>query len=216
MKKYTVAIFEDNTVFLNALNALLKNSEFQVVGSFTNCSNAIADIESTRPDLIVMDIDMPGITGIEAVKILRTHGITTPILMQTVFDEEEKIFAAITAGANGYILKKDVSEKIVASLHDVMVGGTPLSSVVATKVVRLFQFLASAQAEMPATEDYQLTKREKEVLTYLTNGLSYKMIADLTFISYNTVHSHIKNIYKKLHVASMSEAVSKAIKEKII
>lgn len=216
MNKYSVVIYEDNHIFTCALIALLKHSEFEVCGSFTNCSNLILDLTTLQPDIILMDIDLPGISGIEAVKLIRKNSLETPILMQTIFDEEEKIFEAIASGANGYILKEDVMEKILSSLHDVLNGGTPLSSAVATKVVRLFQFLAKTTIDDPPEYDYELTKREKEILAYLTNGFSYKMIADRTFISYNTVHSHIKSIYRKLHVASMTEAVSKAIKENLI
>ena len=215
-KKYTVALFEDNRVFTNALRALLKDSEFELSGCFSNCSNLISDLSALQPDIILMDIDMPGKSGIEAVRSLRRHGIDTPILMQTVFDEEEKIFDAISSGANGYILKEDVTDKIVSSLHDVLSGGSPLSSAVAAKVIRLFHFFANTERDSSGTKDYQLSKREKEILSYLTKGFSYKMIPDTTFISYNTVHTHIKSIYKKLHVASMTEAVSKALKEKII
>lgn len=216
MFKYRVVLFEDNPHFVMASKALLQESIFQLVGSFPDCSGLSAILDNLKPDIIIMDIDLPGKNGIEAVQEIRASGFLTPILMQTIFDEEEKIFNSLLAGANGYILKTDVSEKLIEALNDVLKGGTPLSSSVATKVVKLFHYLSLEKQQESTVEDYKLTAREKEVLGHLSNGYSYKMIADMAFISYGTVHSHIKNIYKKLHVASMTEAVSKAIKEKLI
>lgn len=213
----SVVIFDDNEHFLVAINALLKNTAFSLNGRYKNCINLKANITSIKPDIILMDIDMTGIDGIQAVKLIREFDVNVKILMQSAYDDDDKIFSAIAAGANGYILKSDVSEKLIESLNDVATGGTPLSSSIATKVFRLFQFLAQNNQEIvPNNTRYKLTKREKEILSYLVEGMSYKMIAHDLFISYETVHSHIKNIYKKLHVASMTEAVSKAIKEKIV
>lgn len=217
MTSASVAIFDDNTHFLVAINILLKKTDYAVVGRFLDCKDLIQRLDLAKPDIILMDIDMPGINGIEAVKIIRKSNKTVRILMQSAFDDDDKIFKAILAGANGYILKSDISEKLIDALDDVSKGGTPLSSIIATKVFSLFQYLAQNPAQNPPQKtEYRLTKREKEILVFLVEGMSYKMVAQDLSISYETVHSHIKNIYKKLHVASMTEAVSKAIRERIV
>lgn len=217
MTSTSVAIFDDNAHFLIAINALLRKTDYVVTGRFSDCTDLNQKLELAKPDIILMDIDMPDINGIEAVTRIRKSDKTVRILMQSAFDDDDKIFKAILAGANGYILKSDISEKLIDALHDVTQGGTPLSSTIATKVFSLFQFLAQNTAQnQPVKTDYNLTKREKEILVFLVEGMSYKMIAQDLSISYETVHSHIKNIYKKLHVASMTEAVSKAIRERIV
>ncbi|MEM9545874.1 MAG: response regulator transcription factor [Bacteroidota bacterium] len=159
-------------------------------------------------EVILMDIDMPGINGIEAVTQLRKAGWTTPIIMLTVFEDEQKIFAAIRAGADGYLLKNSRPEDIIKAVRDVRNGGASFTPQVAKKVLSYFQ--------TPVKNEYNLTTREKEVLTQLVHGKVYKYIAQDMNITYETVRSHMKNIYRKIHVTSMSEAVAKAIREKIV
>ena len=216
MKKISVAIFDDNKHFLNAICALLNQTKFSVSGCFENCENLEKKISIANADILLMDIDMPMIDGIEAVQKIRETNKKVKILMQTVFEDDDKIFRAILAGANGYILKSDISEKLINYLEEVNLGGTPMSSIVASKVFKLFQFIAKDSVLNQEIADYQLTIREKEILKFLVDGMSYKQIGHVINVSYETVHSHIKNIYKKLHVASMSEAVSKALKERIV
>jgi DNA-binding NarL/FixJ family response regulator len=159
-----------------------------------------------------MDIQMPGISGIEAVKIICAIYPSIRILMQTVFEDEDKIFAAICAGASGYILKKTPPSALLEAIREVHTGGAPLTGSIANKVLQMFQKIS-----VPPDQDVvMLSEREKEILTHLVNGVNCKMIGDLCSISYDTVRFHIKNIYEKLHVHSMSEAVAKAIRQRIV
>jgi len=162
---------------------------------------------------VLMDIDMPNVNGIEGVRRIRKQFSELLIVMQTVFEDNEKIFDSITAGANGYILKKASPEKIIEGIQDVVEGGAPMTASVAKKVLTHFQKEpASNQDDNP----FQLSAREKEILTMLVKGLSYKMIGDACGISTHTVNNHLKIIYKKLHVHSATEAVSKALKQKVV
>jgi len=213
MSQIKVAIFEDNDSLREAMFFLINGSAgFTCVSTAHNAINAVEVIEKHMPDVVLMDIDMPLKTGIEATKDIREVFPDLPILIQTVFEEDTKIFDAICAGANGYILKHTSPIKLLESIKDVFEGGSPMTPSIATKVLKFF----SAKKVVAATENYQLTEKEKEILLSLTNGLSYKMIAEKSFISYETVHSHIKKIYKKLHVNSAPEAISMALKHKII
>lgn len=210
-EKKTVAIFDDNVALRKSLKMLIDDtSEFEVVGSFDDCSNVLDDIDITSPQLVIMDINMPGINGIEAVKLIKKRYPSLPILMQTVFDDDENIFNAIAAGANGYILKNASSEKLIFSMQEVLEGGAPMSPVIAKKV------LLHLHAISNHSEDFKLNPREIEVIQFLVNGLPYKQIADKMNITYTTVRFHMKNIYAKLHVASMTEVVAKAIQHKLI
>jgi DNA-binding NarL/FixJ family response regulator len=157
-----------------------------------------------------MDIDMPGMNGIEGVKQIRKHFPTVQILMLTVFDDDEKVFAAIKAGAGGYILKNAEPENLLHSISEVYNGGAPMTPAIARKVLQQFQTFLPEEKK-----DYHLSNREKEVLGLLVEGLSYKMIAGKLNITYDTVRAHMKKIYEKLHVASMTEAVAKAINQKL-
>jgi len=207
----SVIVFDDNKDQRDSLKMLInRQPEMLCTGIFENCSNAVENISDTKPDVILMDIDMPGINGIECVKIIREHFPAIHIIMQTVFEEDEKIFAAILAGADGYILKKTPPAKLIEGIREVMEGGAPMTASVAKQVLKLFQNLP------PKTNEYDLTDREKEILSYLVKGMSYKMIAAACSITYFTVNMHIKNIYEKLHVHSATEAVSKAMKNKIV
>jgi len=206
-----VAIFDDNDLLRDSISMLLEDDDdFTLVGSFVNCLNVIDDIRSSRPDVVVMDIDMPGLNGIEGVRLITRNFPTVQILMQTVFDDEEKIFSAIKAGARGYILKNTEPAKLLEGIREVYNGGAPMTPSVARKVLLQFQEPAN-----PINDDFNLSRRELEVLGLLVQGLSYKMIADRLNITYDTVRAHMKKIYEKLHVSSMTEAVAKAINKKL-
>jgi DNA-binding NarL/FixJ family response regulator len=211
-----IAIFDDNRNIRDSISMLLNTEkDFKVVGSFANVLNSLRDVESCQPDVILMDIEMPGMSGIEAVKTIKSRFPDIQILMQTVFEDDDRVFDSICAGASGYILKNFLNTKLIDFIKELQFGGSPMSPSIARKVLmRMQQVQQDLRPEQP--QDYQLTKREKEVLACVVNGLSYKMIADQLFISYETVRTHIKNIYEKLHVVSLSQAVSKAMKERIV
>lgn len=208
-----VAIFEDNAQLRESLKELINTSEgFKVVGVFPNCNNIVKDCEQSKPHVILLDIDMPGIKGIEGLKNLRISGNTdVKVLMLTVFDDNKSIFDAIQYGANGYILKKTAPVKLLEHINDAYLGGSPMTSSVATQVLKMF-----SEIHNRGNDSYNLTSREREVLEYLVKGYSYKMIASDMFIAIDTVRSHIKKIYEKLHVNSKSEAVAKAFQDKIV
>jgi DNA-binding NarL/FixJ family response regulator len=208
-----VAVFDDNKDRLDSLKVLINHTEgLECSGTFLNCNTVLEDLAAVNPDVVLMDIDMPGINGIEAVKIIKDQHLQLPILMQTVFDDNERVFASICAGASGYILKKASPPQIVQAIHDVHEGGAAMSSSVAKQVLKAFQ----TQMVLHTPANFDLTEREKEILGYLVKGLSHKLIAGELFISVHTVNTHIRNIYEKLHVRSVSAAVAKAIKEKIV
>ena len=205
-----VIIFEDNESLRLGLYQLVNSrEEYQCVGAFKDCLNLLQNIKDTSPDIVLMDIQMPGIDGIEAVRILRDKYPTLRILMQTIFEDNDKIFQSILAGASGYILKNTPSERILDSLKEVYEGGAPISPSIATKVLKMM-----VPAE--AGQSFNLSDREKEILGCLVKGMSYKLIAKTCFISVDTVRAHIRNIYEKLHVHSKGEVVAKAIKGNIV
>lgn len=202
-------IVDDNEQIRESFKYLFSGiPDIDHIGSFENALPLLENKTAMSAELILMDIDMPGISGIEAVKRIRKVGNTTPIIMLTVFEDEQKIFAAIRAGANGYLLKKSKPDDIIKGIRDVYAGGASFTPVIAKKVLKYFQ--------TPLKNEYNLTLRENQVLTALVNGKVYKDIASDLNISYETVRSHMKNIYRKIHVTSLSEAVAKAIKERIV
>lgn len=206
-----IIIFEDNAELIKSLTLLFSLSpNFDFLGGFKHGMNAQELVKSLNPDLILMDIDMPNINGVEVVKNIREVNSDVKILMHTVFDDAENLFTAIKNGANGYILKKAGPDKLIDACEEVMNGGAPITPSVATLILQDFN------KNNHTALDYNLTPKEKEVLTCLVDGLSYKMIADELKMSIDTVRSHIKKIYEKLHVHSMSEAVAKAIKQRIV
>jgi len=208
-----VVIFEDNKHLRNSLSLVINNTEGMACsGAFPNGNNLIRDIVNGNPDLVLMDIDMPGMDGIECTKVLKNQFPHIKILMQTVFEDNEKIYEAIKAGANGYILKKARPQELIDAIRDAAMEGAPMSPEVARKVLAL---LKSSGPE-PSTRGLDLTPREKEILQLLVDGHSYKSIAELLFISFSTVQSHIKKIYEKMEVNSKSEAVSKAYRNKLL
>ncbi len=213
-----VTIFDDNKRLLDSLSVLIDGSPgFQMAGTFTDCSDLESKIENSQPDVILMDIEMPGINGIEAVKVVKQKFPKINVMMQTAFENDENVFAAICAGASGYILKNTPPAKILECIIEVYQGGSPMSPSVARKVLGFLQNLKEEEKKKEAAgELYNLSVREKEILSCLVKGMSYKMIAENCNISYETVRSHMKNIYDKLHVASMTEAVAKAINQKLV
>lgn len=207
MKKIRVTLFDDNELVRQSLTEMIEHSEtHKVAGAFENCLSLADDILATYPDVVLMDISMPGMNGIDAVKVLRSHFAELPVLMQTVFEDDNSIFDAIAAGAGGYILKNAPSHKLLEAITEVYQGGAPMSPLIARKVVQHFQ---QTQHEK---ETFRLSPREMEVLQYLVQGLPYKQIGDKMNIGYDTVRAHMKKVYEKLHVCSMTEAVAKAIK----
>jgi DNA-binding NarL/FixJ family response regulator len=207
-----IVIYEDNPQLREGLTMLLNGSDgFEVAGAFKNCNNAIEEVKTLLPDVILMDIDMPGINGLEGLKRIRTVDPEVKVLMLTVFDDNRSVFEAIRNGANGYILKKTAPAKLLEYIQEANTGGAPMTSSIATQVLQMF-----SRTHNSGGEDYHLSDREKQVLHNLVNGFSYKMIAAEMFISIDTVRSHIKKIYEKLHVNSKSEAVAKAFKDNIV
>jgi len=205
-------IYEDNPQLREGLTMLIDGSEgFQVLGSFKNCSNVAYEVDAYKPDVILMDIDMPGVNGLEGLKIIRQQNHQVSVLMLTVFDDNKNIFEALLNGANGYILKKTPPVKLLEYIQEASTGGAPMTASVAAQVLKMF-----SQISLPTDNDYHLSEREKQVLQLLVKGYSYKMIAAEMFIAMDTVRSHIKKIYEKLHVNSKSEAVAKAFRDKLV
>lgn len=165
-----------------------------------------------NPDVVMMDINMPGISGIEAVQMIKEKFPQVHILMQTVFDDNDKIFAAICAGASGYMLKKTAPKKMIEAIHETYLGGAPMTASVAVKVLQMFRLQTIGEK----SEFIDLSEREKEILALLVKGKSYKAVASTCFISIDTVSTHVRHIYEKLHVHSKSEAVAKAINQKLL
>lgn len=212
MQTIKVAVFDDNKPRRELLGILIDSTEdFVCTGSFEDCRNVVKNISANRPDVVLMDIDMPYVNGIEGLKLIKEKFPEIKILMQTIFEDEDKIFEAIVAGADGYILKKTTPAKLLEALKDVAEGGSPMTPTVAKQVLLLFK---NKNKQIPKN-NFDLTSREQEILGYLVQGLSYKMIAAKCNISYPTVNSHISHIYEKLHVSSGTEAVAKAIEHNI-
>ena len=204
-----ITVYDDNSARRESLEAFMQLSpDFEFAGSFENCANIVADIEATNPDIILMDIEMPVVDGIDGVRLVKQHYSHVKVIMQTAFDDDEKVFAAIQAGAEGYILKTASIAQITQSIDEVMNGGASMSPSIALKVMRYFS--------LQQKTDYKLTGKETEALKLLAQGLSYKMIADNMAISYFTVNNHVKKIYEKLQVHSMGEALAIAHKEKLV
>lgn len=208
---YKLVIFEDNARLRQSLELLLNDEvTFRVVGAYPDCKKAVEVIEQTAAELVVMDIDMPGMTGVEGVKNIKAIYPDVKIVMHTVFDDDTRIFDSICSGADGYLLKNTAPLQLIQSLEEVMKGGAPMSPFVAQKVFQFFR-------QKPVlNEEYNLTPREKEVLELLVKGNSYKMIAHICGVSIDTVKRHLQNIYHKLHVNCGTEAVAKALQHKIV
>ncbi|MBK7812521.1 MAG: response regulator transcription factor [Saprospiraceae bacterium] len=206
-----ILIYEDNESLRNSLVAFLQFSkEYKIVASNENPSKILEDIKSYSPDLILMDIDMPILDGISAVSLMRANGLDIPVIMLTIFEDNENIYNAICAGASGYLLKNDL-ENIHDAIKDVLNGGAPLTGIVAKKIIQSF---AGKKMETPVKHEL-LSEKENQILQELVKGQSYKMIADALHISIDTVRTHIKKIYKKLEVNSATEAIYKTKQNRI-
>lgn len=213
MQAIKVALFEDNKHLRESLSILISGTPgFQLTGAYPDCDELLYQLNKELPDVVLMDIEMPGMRGTEAVKLIKKDFPEVQVLMQTVFQDDENIFQSICAGASGYILKTTSPAQYLEAIRDVHQGGSPMSPFIARRVVSLF----AQNISVPSLHNYQLTPKEKEVLSLMVQGKSIKMIADASDISYETVRTHVKNIYSKLHVNCNTEAVSKAMREKIV
>lgn len=207
-----VSVFDDNNALRDSLYYLISGTPgFVIAGAYPDCSKLLDHLRKDLPDVILMDIDMPGLNGIEATALIKSHFPDINVLILTSYEDSTKIFDAIQSGATGYLLKKTTPAKIMEAITEVSQGGAPMNANIARKVLEFF-----SQKKNIAENEYDLSPREKDVLACLVKGDSYKMIAARCFISMGTVCTHINNIYKKLHVNSKSEAVAKAIKEHLI
>ncbi len=202
-----VVLIEDNHDVREMFEMIINGTDgFSCMQAFADCESALPIINSQPPDVVLMDIDLPGISGIEGVVCIKKKLPDTDIIMLTVHDDDESVFNSLCAGANGYLLKNNNPAFLMQAIKDVVDGGSPMSSSIARKVVNSFK----KQTESP------LSARETDVLKKLCEGQNYKSISDALFISGHTVRMHIKNIYKKLHVHSRGKAVQKAISERLI
>jgi DNA-binding NarL/FixJ family response regulator len=205
-----VAIFEDNTLVRRALETILDGTPgFHCCAAFADAQQCIEKINRSKPDVVLMDIEMPGTDGIAATQLLSKEFPGIRIIIQTVFNDSEKIFKALCSGASGYILKNDPPNKYLDAITEVYQGGASMNVSVAKKALAFFS-QANLQLFPANDPDAQLSNREKEILSLMTQGMDYKTIAEQSFISYDTVRTHVKHIYKKLHVNSRAEALQKA------
>lgn len=214
MDTINVAIVEDNDVIREGLSALISGTTgYNCVGTYGECETFLEELDTLTVDVVLMDIALPGIDGIEGLKRARQISPDINILMLTIYEENNVVFEALCAGACGYLVKKTPPSRLLEAIKDVHDGGSPMSSHIARKVITVFQ-----QQNNPSSnnDESNLSAREREVLHSLADGNNYKEIADHLFISIDTVRHHIRNIYKKLHVHSRSEAVAKAIRKGLI
>ncbi len=211
-----VAIFEDNTLVREGMQAILNGSPgYSCCGAYPDANHIDQKIKSCLPDVVMMDIEMPGMTGIEATAVIQEHFPGIKVLIQTVFNDSDKIFKALCAGASGYILKNEPPVRQLEAVHEVFNGGAPMSPSIAKKVMQFF-LRKNVILVTPDNTDYQLSEREKEILQLMSQGHNYRTIGDRSFISYETVRTHVKRIYKKLHVASRAEAILKAQQQGLV
>ncbi len=202
-----VAIFEDNPLLRESLFELINGSDGLIcTGAYDDCSQLMRKVDSAKPDVILMDIDLPGMNGIEAVGIINQERPDIVIIMQTVFNDNERIFQSITAGASGYLLKNTSPTRILEAIREAATGGAPMTPSIAHKILEVFR---SKKPALSVKEQAELNERQKEILECIFNGMSYKLIAEKLFISVETVRYHVKNIYEILHVHSRDELISK-------
>ena len=207
-----ILVYDDSEALRASMEVLISDEEdFDLLALMPNAETVETDIKEMKPDVVLMDIDMPVVNGVEAVRKIRTTDERLPVIMLTVFDDNENIFKAICAGASGYILKRYATEEIPSAIRMVLAGGAPMTGSVARKVLQMVPQAGTAEQEKS-----NLSPKEITILQFLVNGYSYKMIASELKISIDTVRFHIKKIYDKLHVHSATEAVSKAIKDKLV
>lgn len=212
MENIKVAVYEDNDALRETLSYLIMGTgHLELTGAYPNPASVLEHCKNAPPDIILMDIDMPLMTGIEATALVKSCFPDINILILTIFREKDKVFDALCAGATGYLLKKSTSIQIIEAITELYNGGSPMSGEIARKVLEHFSV-----PDRGRSNEYELSARENEILRHLIEGHSYKMIADACFISISTVQFHIKGIYRKLHVNSKSEAIIKSLKERII
>lgn len=209
MEKIQVCIVEDNSDLRFGMKMILDNCEdIQCIGDFPNAEEALTFMHQKKPDVVLMDINLPGMNGIEAIYNLKTLCPETQFLMITVLEDDDMIFKSLQAGATGYLLKKSSVSQIAQAVLDIHNGGSPMSPGIARKVLAAFQ-----NRDVPGKPDYMnLSEREIEIVNLLAKGYRYKEIADLMCISQATVRTHIYNIYQKLHVQSRTDALNKIFK----
>ena len=207
-----VLLFEDNEDFIDSLSELMHDtSDIELCAIYRNCKDVVRHVHYFNPDIVIMDIDMPVLNGLEGLRTIRANGLEVIVVMLTVFDDNDRVFKAVCNGASGYLLKTTAPEKIVESIREAVNGGAPMTPSVAKQVLKLFSTPFQKSDELQT-----LTAREHDVISFLVRGYSYKMAAAEMKISIETLRYHIKNVYSKLHVNSKSEAVAKAIQNKII
>jgi DNA-binding NarL/FixJ family response regulator len=205
LKTITVSIIEDSTQVRESLTHLVNGAAgMRCISAFPSAEEALENIPKQKPDVVLMDIHLGGISGIECTRRLKSKDPERLVMMLTAYQDDELIFQALKAGANGYLLKQTPPAEVLAAIHEVHQGGAPMSGNIARKVIRSFH-----ESEQSGSDTDRLTLREREILDLLAKGYHYKEISDLLVISYATVNSHVKSIYSKLHVTSRIEAVSK-------
>ncbi len=208
----TVAIVEDNPDYRIGTSLVVEHSPLcTLVGSYERAEDLLYEFESIKPQVVLMDIGLPGLNGVEASRQLKSKYPEVQIIILSVFEDDDNVFQAICAGASGYLKKPVMPDRLLEAVEDAHEGGTPMSPRIARKVLEMFKHFAPAQKN-----NYDLTEREKEVLKLLVNGDDYKLIAERLFLSLHTVRAHIRSIYDKLHVHSKSQAVSKALREQVL
>ena len=195
-----IFIYDDSAERRESLKALLSlNDDFKFIGEAPNCKNVLAEMEALMPDVVLMDINMPEVDGLEGLKLIKTKYPAIRVLMQTAYDDSDKIFTSIKNGASGYILKNDKPQKILQAIAEVYEGGAVMNPAIAQKVLDHFK---------PSSKKSPLSPKENEVLAALAEGMSYKMVADKLGVSYTTINTHTKRIYEKLHISSLGEAIA--------
>jgi DNA-binding NarL/FixJ family response regulator len=208
--KAKIILYDDNETLAQSIKLMLEDEkDMEVLASFSNAETVTADISLLKPDVVLMDIDMPVVNGVEAIKKIRKVNEHLPVIMLTIFEDNDNIFKAVCAGASGYILKKNATEELPAAIRNVLSGGAPMTGSVAKKVLQMVP-----QKQMNTS--FNITAHEQAVLELLVKGYGYKMIASELNVSIDTIRFHIKKIYDKLHVHSATEAVSVALKNKLV
>jgi len=196
----SVFIYDDSSERRDSLKALINlNDNLKFSGEASNCRDVLSDMENHNPDVVLMDINMPEVDGIEGLRMIKTKYPEVKVLMQTAYDDSEKIFTSIRSGASGYILKNDKPQRILQAIEEVYEGGAVMNPAIAQKVLDYFT---------PNVKKFPLSPKENEVLALLAEGLSYKMVADKLAVSYTTINTHTKHIYEKLHISSLGEAIA--------
>ncbi|MEO6168145.1 MAG: response regulator transcription factor [Chitinophagales bacterium] len=207
-----VIIYEDNNFLRESLSSLITNAEgFELSAAYENCNEVEAQVDVLKPNVVLMDIEMAGVNGIEGLKIIRKKFPEVNVLMLTVFEDNDRVFEAICAGATGYLLKKTPPARILDAIRDIVEGGAPMTSSIARKVLQLFPRQPARSEEID-----KLTHREQQVLQLLVNGYSYKMIASELKVTLETIRTYIKRMYEKLRVHSVTEAINKAFPDRKI